>query len=241
MRGTDRAAWPLGEPSAECCLDTLCVCVACVGVVPACSLDSLSHGARHSWTITVFSQYVHVGGAGERVCRAHEGPVSNGTQCSVRLSPCSPHPPIAPCAHLHGAETLGGMQQHSRKESPGLPSSLVGCKCVPNLGRVRFFAVPCPARTRASPAPRNAFLLIHPCVRMVCNAFCAGAAMQGWVAGGSSGVGVCFMDSVFCPLLTPTARPPTSAAGHWICADWRDHGGWRGAATGERRRGVLGT
>ena len=131
------------------------------------------------------------------------GPVSNGTQCSVRLSPCSPHPPIAPCAHLHGAEPLGGMQQHSRKESPGLPSSLVGCKCVPNLGRVRFFAVPCPARTRASPAPRNAFLLIHPCVRMVCNAFCAGAAMQGWVAGGSSGVGVCFMDSVFCPLLTP--------------------------------------
>jgi hypothetical protein len=150
-------------------------------------------------------------------------------------------PPIAPCAHLHGAETLGGMQQHSRKESPGLPSSLVGCKCVPNLGRVRFFAVPCPARTRASPAPRNAFLLIHPCVRMVCNAFCAGAAMQGWVAGGSSGVGVCFIDSVFCPLLTPTARPPTSAAGHCICADWRDHGGWRGAATGERRRGVLGT
>jgi hypothetical protein len=26
VRGTDRAAWPLGEPSAECCLDTLCVC-----------------------------------------------------------------------------------------------------------------------------------------------------------------------------------------------------------------------
>jgi hypothetical protein len=179
VRGTDRAAWPLGEPSAECCLDTLCVCVACV-VVPACSLDSLSHGARHSWTITVFSQYVHVGGAGERVCRAHEGACLEwysvlGAVVAVLTSP----PPIAPCAHLHGAEPLGGMQQHSRKESPGLPSSLVGCKCVPNLGRVRFFAVPCPARTRASPAPRNAFLLIHPCVRMVCNAFCAGAAMQG--------------------------------------------------------------
>jgi hypothetical protein len=99
-------------------------------------------------------------------------------RCGCRRAHLTP-PPIAPCAHLHGAEPLGGMQQHSRKESPGLPSSLVGCKCVPNLGRVRFFAVPCPARTRASPAPRNAFLLIHPCVRMVCNAFCAGAAMQG--------------------------------------------------------------
>ena len=100
------------------------------------------------------SQYVHVGGAGERVCRAHEGPVSNGTaRCGCRRA----HPPIAPCAHLHGAETLGGMQQHSRKESPGLPSSLVGCKCVPNLGRVRggfFFccALPCTHPCIARPA-----------------------------------------------------------------------------------------
>ena len=158
------------------------VCVACVGVVPACSLDSLSHGARHSWTITIlfFLSICTRGWCRRARLSSARGGLSRmvlSARCGCRRAHLTP--PIAPCAHLHGAETLGGMQQHSRKESPGLPSSLVGCKCVPNLGRVRFFAVPCPARTRASPAPRNAFLLIHPCVRMVCNAFCAGAAMQG--------------------------------------------------------------
>ena len=181
VRGTDRAAWPLGEPSAECCLDTLCVC--CLRWCGAGLLAGFSLARRATFLDDrrfFFLSICTRGWCRRARLSSARGGLSRmvlSARCGCRRAHLTP--PIAPCAHLHGAEPLGGMQQHSRKESPGLPSSLVGCKCVPNLGRVRFFAVPCPARTRASPAPRNAFLLIHPCVRMVCNAFCAGAAMQG--------------------------------------------------------------